>query len=218
MMNDKTLAKYYDRLTGDERFRLSLEANARDDTRELKRLQDSCPLKDYSGMDREYTRRWNGSIALVNRFVTLWLTALMKYEVARLNLAWARDAMNVFDQGYVGGANAAWREAERGGSYLTLEDVRTHDGRDARERRSSGRLEAIYGQRAAELKGAYVGFMRFCERANLTPDTLLIWFTSARDQIDALRAFLDSDAPHCEETADSVCSVLSVSWPDTREG
>jgi len=34
-MDDKMLAKYYDRLTGDERFRLSLEANARDDTREL---------------------------------------------------------------------------------------------------------------------------------------------------------------------------------------
>lgn len=215
-MNDKTLAKYYDRLTGDERFRLSLEANVRDDTRELQRLKDSCPIKDYSGMDRKYTRRWNGSITLVNRFVTLWLTALMKYESARINLAWARDAMDVFDQGYVGGANVAWREAEQDGAYLTLEDVRTHHGRDARERQSFGRLEAVYEQRAAELKGAYLGFVRFCNQANLNPDTLLVWFPPTRDQINALRAFLDSDAPHCEETAGGICALLAASWPDTR--
>jgi hypothetical protein len=59
-MNDKTLAKYYDRLTGDERFRLSLEANMREDTRELQRLKDSCP----TGLQRHglgVYRRWNGA-------------------------------------------------------------------------------------------------------------------------------------------------------------
>lgn len=215
-MHDKMLAKYYDRLTGDERFRLSLEANARDDTRELQRLKDSCPIKDYSGMDWEYTKRWNASITLVNRFVTLWLTALMNYHIARLTLAWARDTMAVFDEAYISGANRAWHEAEQEGVYLLLEDLSTHGGRDARERRSFGRLEAIYEQRAAELKGVYRGFVRFCDGANLNPDTLLVWFTPTRDQINGLRPFLDSDTPHCEETADGICALLASSWPDTR--
>ncbi len=131
-MKDKTLAKYYDRLTGDERFRLSLDANARDDMREFQRLKESCPIKDYSGMDWEYTRRWNGSIMLVNRFVTLWLTALMNYHIARLNLTWAWDTMDVFDEAYISGANVAWREAEQEGIYLLLEDIHTYSRRATR--------------------------------------------------------------------------------------
>lgn len=215
-MKDKVLAKYYDRLTGDERFRLSLEANARDDMREFQRLKESCPIKEYSGMDWEYTRRWNGSMTLVNRFVTLWLTALMNYHIARLNLRWARDTMDVFDEAYISGANVAWEEARQAGTYLDREDIRHDIACDDTEREPFGRLEAIYERRAAELKGAYIGFMRFCERANLNPDTLLIWFTPTREQIEGLRTFLDSDAPHCEETAAGICALLASSWPDTR--
>jgi hypothetical protein len=215
-MNDKALMKYYDRLTGDERFRLSLEANARDDTREFRRLKESCPIREYSGMDWDYTRRWNGSMTLVNRFVTLWLTALMNYHIARLNLRWARDTMDVFDEAYICGANVAWEEARQAGTYLTIEDIAAYSRRNARERRSFGRLEAIYEQRAAELKGVYLGFVRFCDRAMLNPDTLLVWFTPTREQIEGVRPLLDSAAPHCEETAAGICDILSASWPDTR--
>jgi hypothetical protein len=216
-MNDKALMKYYDRLTGDERFRLSLEANARDDTREFRRLKESCPIREYSGMDWDYTRRWNGSMTLVNRFVTLWLTALMNYHIARLNLRWARDTMDVFDEAYICGANVAWEEARQAGTYLTIEDIAAYSRRNARERRSFGRLEAIYEQRAAELKGVYLGFVRFCDRAMLNPDTLLVWFTPTREQIEGVRPFLDSDAPHCEETAAGVYTILISSWPQCKD-
>ena len=217
-MNDKTLAKYYNRLTGDERFRLSLEANARDDMREFQRLKESCPIKDYSGMDWEYTRRWNGSMTLVNRFVMLWLTALMNYQIARLNLTWARDALDWHDDTYIAGANAAWEEARQPGTYLDREDIRHDLACDDKEREPFAPLEAICERRAAELKGVYLGFMRFCDRANLNPDTLLVWFTPTRDQIEGLRFFLESDAPYCEETADGLSAILSASWPDTRTG
>jgi hypothetical protein len=61
----------------------------------------------------------------------------------------ARDAMDVFDQGT--SAVRTWHGEKRNGTgRISLEDVRTHHGRDARERRSFGRLEAIYEQRAAE--------------------------------------------------------------------
>ena len=215
-MNDRALMKYYGRLTGDERFRLSLEANARDDTREFQRLKESCPIREYSGMDWEYTRRWNGSITLVNRFVTLWLTALMNYHIARLNLRWARDTMDVFDEAYISGANMAWEEARQAGTYLDREDIRHDIARDDKEREPFAPLEAIYARRAAELKGVYLGFVRFCDRARLNPDTLLVWFTPTREQIEGVRPFLDSAAPHCEETAAGIYEILSASWPDTR--
>jgi hypothetical protein len=50
-LNGRSLANRYGSLDADERFRLAIEACARDDDRELKRLADSVPMYVYDISD-----------------------------------------------------------------------------------------------------------------------------------------------------------------------
>ena len=49
--------KGYEMLAPDERFRLAVKAQARDDGTEFGRLQYSCPRKQYDSLDWEYVER-----------------------------------------------------------------------------------------------------------------------------------------------------------------
>jgi hypothetical protein len=56
-LSGKGLVRHYDELDPEERFRFAIEARARGDRRELKRLADTCPMKcfrisDPADMDR----------------------------------------------------------------------------------------------------------------------------------------------------------------------
>jgi hypothetical protein len=53
----KDIAKQYSMLTADERFRLFVEAMGRKDEQELDRLEATCPRRNYSAQEYEYTRR-----------------------------------------------------------------------------------------------------------------------------------------------------------------
>ena len=53
----KDIAKQYPLLTADERFRLFVEAMGRKDEQELDRLEATCPRRNYSAQEYEYTRR-----------------------------------------------------------------------------------------------------------------------------------------------------------------
>ena len=53
----KDIAKQYPLLTADERFRLFVEAMGRKDEQELERLEATCPRRNYSAQEYEYTRR-----------------------------------------------------------------------------------------------------------------------------------------------------------------
>jgi hypothetical protein len=78
----------YDKLTAEERFRLVLEAKARDDTTEVERLKRTCPTKTYSMSDAAYGDRYEFSELLV-LIVALDLTQYpAKLEVAGA-FAWA---------------------------------------------------------------------------------------------------------------------------------
>jgi hypothetical protein len=53
----KDIAKAYPQLSADERFRLFMQAVARDDGQEQDRLNNTCPQKTYRCDDMGYTRR-----------------------------------------------------------------------------------------------------------------------------------------------------------------
>ena len=55
------LAKLYDRLTPEERFRLYIEAIARGDEEEWRNLEKSCPRLVYEMNDRAYEDRVRAS-------------------------------------------------------------------------------------------------------------------------------------------------------------
>ncbi len=60
-MRRDRLGKLYDRFDPEERFRLTLEALARGDEREAKRLSESCPLRTYMIKDLAYCDRLRAS-------------------------------------------------------------------------------------------------------------------------------------------------------------
>jgi hypothetical protein len=63
-MNRKGLGKLYDRLTPEERFRLDVEAMARGDEEESRRLTDTCPRRSYVMNDGGFAGRWDGAIQM----------------------------------------------------------------------------------------------------------------------------------------------------------
>lgn len=70
---DKKLTQLEDRvypaITPDERFKLTMEAEARGDEEERKRLVKSCPKKDYRMNDAAFTNRIDAAEALTTAFV-----------------------------------------------------------------------------------------------------------------------------------------------------
>ena len=64
-MNSNGLTHLYDRLTVPERFRLMLDARARDDEAEIRRLEASCPRKPYMMVDAEYASLHTASRLIV---------------------------------------------------------------------------------------------------------------------------------------------------------
>ena len=68
-MNTNSASRLYDRLTADERFRLTIEAEARDDEREAGRLAASCPRKVYRMVDGQYADRMRASSEIVSAII-----------------------------------------------------------------------------------------------------------------------------------------------------
>jgi hypothetical protein len=60
-MRRKGLDKLYDRLTPEERFRLDVEATARGDEEESRRLTEGCPCRTYTMIDLRFSRRWDAA-------------------------------------------------------------------------------------------------------------------------------------------------------------
>ena len=63
-MNRKGLGKLYDRLTSEERFRLDIEAMARGDEEESRKLVETCPRRSYVMNDLGFAGRWDGAIQM----------------------------------------------------------------------------------------------------------------------------------------------------------
>jgi len=74
-------------------------------------------------------------------------------------------------------------------------------------------------RRAKELKGTYMGLLRFCEAARLDWRMLLEWWPPVIEEIESVRTLLDDEeiAAH-EEIAAVVLQVLAGAWPFLTDG
>jgi hypothetical protein len=113
------VAKFYDRLSPSERFRLAVEAQARGDETESRRLVDSCPIRNYRMTDRAFSGRWQTTTEIV-----LALCVELSQYMSRLNMIDAiRETLpyvhvvyhNEMDSAYLSGHEAgssyAWKRA-----------------------------------------------------------------------------------------------------------
>ena len=117
------LGKLYDRLTPEERFTLDIEAMARGDSEESRRLVDTCPRRTYTMTDVRFAGRWDGAIqitmaALLDlrpaiaklRMIEAW-RAMMPY----LLHVWGLDTEQAYFDGHAAGSRHAWRVARKRG-------------------------------------------------------------------------------------------------------
>ncbi len=164
-MSKNGLHRHYDRLSGEERFRLDVLAMARGDAQESERLVRSCPRATYTTNDRAFTGRWSTS-----ENITLRMCAPLLQELGRLRVVDAfralvpyQDVLNenlAFDAYYKGheaGSYHAWNAAGETSyppAWPKGEDLSElwepdEDERDPAMERDEGELEA-----AAERGGA----------------------------------------------------------------
>jgi len=117
------LHRHYDRLSGEERFRLDVLAMARGDAQESERLVRSCPRATYTTNDRAFTARWGAS-----ENITLRVCAPLLQELGRLRvvdafrvLAPYQDTLNedlalgAYYRGHEAGSYHAWNHAGKTG-------------------------------------------------------------------------------------------------------
>lgn len=118
-MNNKGLDRFYDRLTPEERFRLDIEAHARGDERESRRLVDSCPIRNYNMTDWAFSGRWQTATQIVMAVcvdLAQHMSRLHMIDALRETLPYARavyqnEAGAAYMKGHEAGSRYAWKRA-----------------------------------------------------------------------------------------------------------
>jgi hypothetical protein len=118
-MRRKGLDKLYDRLAPEERFRLDVEATARGDEEESRRLTEGCPRHSYTLNDIGFSWRWEAA-----RTLTIVMLLDLNQQVSKLRMIDAlrsvlpystalaqNDAYLAYSDGRKAGSRHAWKKA-----------------------------------------------------------------------------------------------------------
>src|SRR5215218_9627551 len=141
MSKKNALGKLYDRLTPSERFRLDVEAQARGDEAESRRLVDSCPIRNYRMTDWAFSGRWQTTteiVLVVGVDFCQYMSRLNMIDAIRQTLPYARNI-------YHNETGGAYLSGQRGRKPLRLGacgDERGPSGLGA-----AGRRRREYGRR-----------------------------------------------------------------------
>src|SRR3712207_5217066 len=182
-------ARFYDRLTPEERFRLDVLATARGDEEESELLLRICQRETYIMNHRGFTGRWTGTFE-----ITLRMYIAINHELAKLQMIGAfrelvpysqtlshNIAFDAYFTGHKSGSYHAWNAAGKAGrppAWLELEMEPDEDERNPAMERDMEELGAIvekYGEFLPELMdklerelatnalSLWEGFAAFCE-------------------------------------------------------
>jgi hypothetical protein len=155
-LNGKGLVRHYDALDAEERFRLAIEARARDDV-ELDRLASSVPMVAYKISDPEYTDRVHAS-----REVAAAVALDLRPLAAELRMLRATRAL----AGTVAAAVA--HEVHEETPEVPLEEASS--AALAAAERSFAEAEGQVRSRAAAV---FEAFRRVCREMRLEPEVVL---------------------------------------------
>ncbi len=117
------LGKLYDRLTPEERFKLDVEATARGDEAESKRLVDTCPRREYLQNEAAFTERWRTAITLTQtvgldlaqHLARLAVVEAVKETVPYFRTVFINEAHRGYMDGHEAGSRYAWSRAGMAG-------------------------------------------------------------------------------------------------------
>jgi hypothetical protein len=198
----RDLTSLYGQLTVEERFRLVVEALAREDERETERLTSTCPRKVYEMNDLGFCDRLRASklISLyvyidltemvgVLRTIEMYRVAVEAYQEALLSsLEWtAKEAALSYHQGWDAGCNHAWQASGKHGPFpwndtASLNERAKEMAKMIRAKTSSktsdgsrqDTLEKASEVLSVRVRTIWEAFSRFChEQAGLNPETAL---------------------------------------------
>lgn len=215
-----TITKLYPKLTPRERFRLVLEALARGDKEEMDRLAATCPREVYRMADAAFYDLVEASRLIAASFCIAWLDALGRYKMVETIVQGYLQTITAFVEAYVKGANAAWKQAGKEGVPFSVEGREPTEeelkeaGLAAALDRFPALLQQALRERAAELRGLWNGFTRFCLAVKVEPEKMLAWYPPVLADIEAARSILDGKAPVDEEKAECIYAMLHQAWPE----
>jgi hypothetical protein len=239
-MRRKGLDKLYDRLTPEERFRLDVEATARGDEEESRRLTEGCPRHSYTLNDIGFSWRWEAA-----RNLTIVMLLDLNQQVSKLrmidalrsvlpyNTALAQnDAYLAYSDGRKAGSRHAWKKAGMKGEPPGWEEVEEEAGEngelameedlqaiEARVEKSANLIPELLGrlerQVAGETLPIWEAFVRFCEEEmRLEPEKVLgAIFEPALENVrwlEDLAEGLDLEPEH--ETVEEYRAILTQAW------
>jgi hypothetical protein len=171
-------ARYYDKLTPEERFRLDMLAMARGDEEESELLVRTCPRLQYTMNHRGFTGRWLGAMDITLRLyldLAGYLDRIKAMEMVRAIIPYsetfAQDtALDTYLDGHRAGARQAWREVgkERDAPEWPLEGV-DEEGISARVKAATSilpdTLEQLERNQATRALTVWRGFEAFCKES-----------------------------------------------------
>ncbi|HEX8913564.1 MAG TPA: hypothetical protein VF796_14490 [Humisphaera sp.] len=177
MSATKTIARHYDTLDGPERFVACIEAMARGDHAEDKRLDDGCPRRVCEVDDPEYRSRMSVSFtvsSLVCASIQRDLDVIRTIEVVRDVAKVLRElGAGVAEDAFVAGWIAAGGSDE-GGEAADAELERARErGRLVIDVAARTVSRGVGKRRAASILGAWEGYGRFArECCGVEPEVL----------------------------------------------
>ncbi len=210
------LAKLYDTLSLEERFKLRVRAMARGDTVDIDRLDRACPHEQYVG----YCNRLDASDALTLMILVDLLPKLAKLdmldvfrEVVPYLLGRADDAAWM---SYLDGYHAGWRAAGKRGEPPEMDDdeLTAAIERNARLGRTIPTvLDDVARALARSARTPHDAFAAFCTaELGLSPDEVFgAWARPSLDTLTAHREALYSAEPDAEGL-ELLGNVLRLAW------
>jgi len=118
-MKRKGLDGLYDRFTPEERFRLDMEARARGDEQESRRLVERCPRRTYVLNDWAFSYRWQTVFKLTHAVCSdlsqhlsdLRMIDYLSEVVPHVRIPYRLEAEGAYLSGHEAGSRYAWRRA-----------------------------------------------------------------------------------------------------------
>jgi len=218
-MKKGRLDRFYPSFTGEERFRLYLEAVCRSDEAEVKRLLESCPRESYVMNEMGYAYRCKASKEIVGMLHLVLGPLLAQLEIIEgfrealpyVSKIYTNEAVLAYRDGYQAGARRIWEAAGKTGELPgrrerkgDKEDEDPEKDREIQCRRSiSKRLEKVSGvvfgpleELERELLGegltVWSAFANCCrEECGVEPEKLVkVWFAPMLPEIERLKDYL----------------------------
>ena len=233
-------ARYYDRLTPEERFRLDVLAMARGHMEESELLTRTCPKATYTMNHRGFTGRWTGTYEITLRMyiaVNNELSKLQMIDAFRELIPYSQTlshniAFDAYFTGHESGSRHAWGHANMEGGPPQWPDDGPNgelmepdeDERDMEELEATVEqyckllpelLDRLERELATKALSLWEGFAAFCEESVGVPaeKVVAVVLEPVVDRIEELKDRVERlELEAKTETVEEIREGLAENW------